>query len=84
MEIVNEYDKLCQKIWELRKAFYMQNKGIEPNTVNVGYDEFYTLKNGNHLIVGNMENNTEEYMVFGMKINRVVEDNYLSVGHMIE
>lgn len=84
MEITNEYNKLCQKIYELRRSYYME-RGIEPNTVNLGYDEFYTLKTGNQLLIENTpRENTGDYIVFGMKIKRVAEDSYLSVGYMLE
>jgi hypothetical protein len=80
----NEYDTLCQKIYELRASFY-SNHGIKPNSVNIGHDEFYTLRNGNRFLIENGNKNIDEdNTVFGMKLNRVIKDNYLSVGLMIE
>jgi hypothetical protein len=84
MEIVNEYDKLCQKIWELRNTFYKQYH-VKSNIVNVGYDELYVLKNGNQFLVENGTTiESKDFTIFGMKLNHSIQDNYLSVGFVIE
>jgi hypothetical protein len=84
MEIVEEYDKLCQRIHELRIQFYREY-GIKPNNVNVGHEGMYILKNGNRFLVENgTKDNDEGYTIFGMKLKHITEDNYVSVGFVIE
>jgi hypothetical protein len=83
MEIVNEYERLCDYIWKLARQFYV-NYNIKPNIVNVGRDEFYNLKNGNRFLLENGSKNDSNYTIFGMKLKCVDEKSYLAVGLVIE
>lgn len=83
MEMMKNYDELCDKIHKLRVGFY-RGYNLEPNVVNLGYDEFYALKNGHRYMVENLPKENGDYTIFGMKIKIVKEDSYLAVGFTIE
>lgn len=82
MEVVaNEYDEVVRRIYELRGTFIM-DKRLKPNTVYLGTSEWYALLNGHdHLVNFSF---VKQPTVFGLDIFRVINDNHLSIGHVLK
>ncbi len=74
-----DYSEIIEKINRLRRSF-VEKYNLLPNSVYIGHDEMYVLKE--YGLVTPVDLNI--YTCFGMKVCRVLKDNYISVGLEIE